>query len=66
MPFARQIDTNKDQQISREEVSEYLKKQLPQGHEGAGLDGMPDQDKLVEEVTRGVASGRFINLTSDV
>jgi len=46
-----EIDANQDKQISREEVSEYLRKQLPAGHEGVdGLGGMPDQDKLVEEI----------------
>lgn len=43
-----EIDGNQDNQLSREEVSEYLKRQIPAaaaaGHE------MPDQDKLVEEI----------------
>ena len=48
-----EIDANNDAQISREEVSDYLRKQLPAGHEGVdGLDGVPDQDKLVEEVSQ--------------
>ncbi|KAI1285738.1 Peptidyl-prolyl cis-trans isomerase FKBP14 [Halotydeus destructor] len=41
-----EIDANQDNQISREEVSEYLRKQIPA--EAAGE--MPDQDKLVEEI----------------
>lgn len=43
------IDSNADKLLSREEVSEYLKKQLPQA-EKAGLKDLPDQDKLVEEI----------------
>jgi len=58
-----EIDSNGDKQLSREEVSQYLKKQLPPGtgHEGQGEfaghghgeqdeQALPDQDKLVEEI----------------
>jgi FK506-binding protein 14 len=41
-----EIDVNNDNQISREEVSSYLQKQLPEGQ----LEGVPDQDQLVEEI----------------
>ena len=44
-----EIDSNKDNLLSREEVSEYLKKQIPAAVE-AGLDDLPEQDKLVEEI----------------
>lgn len=43
-----EIDTDNDRQLSREEVSAYLKKQIPKEDEGA--EGMPEQDKLVEEI----------------
>jgi len=43
-----EIDTDGDKQLSREEVSAYLKKQIPEGAEGS--EGMPEQDKLVEEI----------------
>lgn len=43
-----EIDTNNDKQLSREEVSDYLKKQIPSGAEGAH--DLPEQDKLVEEI----------------
>ena len=43
-----EIDSNNDNQLSREEVSDYLKKQMPLGDE-AGPD-LPEQDKLVEEI----------------
>jgi len=44
-----EIDNNSDNQLSREEVSNYLKKQLPEAAE-AGVKDLPDQDKLVEEI----------------
>jgi len=44
-----EIDNNNDNQLSREEVSNYLKKQLPEAAE-AGVKDLPDQDKLVEEI----------------
>jgi len=44
----KDIDGNNDNQLSREEVSAYLKKQLPEAA-GVGSD-MPEQDKLVEEI----------------
>jgi len=43
----KDIDINDDQQLSREEVSDYLKKQLP---ESGNAGDLPDQDKLVEEI----------------
>lgn len=42
----KEIDSDKDNQLSRDELSEYLKKQVP---EGTNAD-MPDQDKLVEDI----------------
>lgn len=45
----KEIDSNEDQQLSREEISDYLKKQMPQA-EAAGLKDMPEQDKLVEDI----------------
>ncbi|GFQ67197.1 peptidyl-prolyl cis-trans isomerase FKBP14 [Trichonephila clavata] len=45
----KEIDANQDLQLSREEISEYLKKQMPQA-EAAGLKDMPEQDKLVEDI----------------
>jgi len=43
------IDVNKDNLLSREEVSDYLRKQIPNAAE-AGLGDLPEQDKLVEEI----------------
>ncbi|GFY50402.1 peptidyl-prolyl cis-trans isomerase FKBP14 [Trichonephila inaurata madagascariensis] len=45
----KEIDANQDLQLSREEISDYLKKQMPQA-EAAGLKDMPEQDKLVEDI----------------
>ncbi|GIX87086.1 peptidyl-prolyl cis-trans isomerase FKBP7 [Caerostris extrusa] len=45
----KEIDSNQDHQLSREEISDYLKKQIPQA-EAAGLKDMPEQDKLVEDI----------------
>lgn len=44
-----EIDENQDNQLSREEVSSYLKKQMPVAAE-AGMTDLPEQDKLVEEI----------------
>lgn len=44
-----EIDENRDNQLSREEVSSYLKKQMPVAAE-AGMTDLPEQDKLVEEI----------------
>jgi len=44
-----EIDANDDNQLSREEVSSYLKKQMPEAAK-AGVKDLPDQDKLVEEI----------------
>ena len=44
-----EIDGNKDGLLSREEVSDYLKKQIPAAAE-AGMGDLPEQDKLVEEI----------------
>lgn len=43
----KEIDMNSDNQLSREELSDYLKKQVP---EGAHNNEIPDQDKLVEDI----------------
>jgi len=45
----KDIDTNDDNQLSREEVSSYLKKQMPEAAK-SGVTDLPDQDKLVEEI----------------
>ncbi|XP_054716180.1 LOW QUALITY PROTEIN: uncharacterized protein LOC129225716 [Uloborus diversus] len=45
----KEIDMNQDQQLSREELSDYLKKQIPQA-EAAGITDLPEQDKLVEDI----------------
>jgi len=45
----KEIDSNDDNQLSREEVSSYLKKQMPEAAK-AGVKDLPDQDKLVEEI----------------
>ena len=49
----KEIDANKDKMLSREEVSEYLKKQMLAA-EGENLEEiknmMAEQDKLVEEI----------------
>nr|XP_046916501.1 LOW QUALITY PROTEIN: FK506-binding protein 2-like [Dermatophagoides farinae] len=44
----KEIDLNNDNQLSREELSDYLKKQVPEG--AAGTHDLPDQDKLVEDI----------------
>ncbi|RWS00897.1 peptidyl-prolyl cis-trans isomerase FKBP2-like protein [Dinothrombium tinctorium] len=44
----KEIDSNDDKQLSREEISEYLRKQLPEDAEADNQ--IPDQDKLVEEI----------------
>uniref|UniRef100_A0A1B0CPV9 peptidylprolyl isomerase n=2 Tax=Lutzomyia longipalpis TaxID=7200 RepID=A0A1B0CPV9_LUTLO len=49
----KEIDENKDNQLSREEVSEYLKKQMTavEGQESDELKSMlQEHDKLVEEI----------------
>uniref|UniRef100_T1GQ38 peptidylprolyl isomerase n=1 Tax=Megaselia scalaris TaxID=36166 RepID=T1GQ38_MEGSC len=49
----KEIDDNKDNQLSREEVSEYLKKQMTgaEGQDNEELKKMlNDHDKLVEEI----------------
>ncbi|XP_023212112.1 FK506-binding protein 2-like [Centruroides sculpturatus] len=45
----KEIDFDKDNQLSREEVSDYIKKQIPEA-EAAGMKDFPDQDKLVEDI----------------
>lgn len=45
----KEIDANSDSQLSREEISEYLKRQMPEA-EAAGLKDMPEQDKMVEDI----------------
>ncbi|XP_037045966.1 peptidyl-prolyl cis-trans isomerase FKBP2 isoform X4 [Bradysia coprophila] len=49
----KEIDDNKDNQLSREEVSEYLKKQMVavEGQESEDVQNMlKENDKLVEEI----------------
>ncbi|XP_011504473.1 PREDICTED: FK506-binding protein 2 isoform X2 [Ceratosolen solmsi marchali] len=52
----KEIDADKDNQLSREEVSEYLRKQMQEAEQsGAGESEemkkmLADQDKLVEEI----------------
>ncbi|XP_059470467.1 FK506-binding protein 2 isoform X2 [Neocloeon triangulifer] len=50
----KEIDENKDKQLSREEVSSYLKKQVAEQEGGEISEDvkkmMQDQDKLVEEI----------------
>jgi len=49
----KEIDENGDKQLSREEVSEYLKKQMTavEGQDSAELKSMlKENDKLVEEI----------------
>ncbi|XP_013775502.1 FK506-binding protein 2-like [Limulus polyphemus] len=45
----KEIDSNADQQLSRDEISDYLKKQLPEA-EAAGIKDLPEQGKIVEEI----------------
>uniref|UniRef100_A0A023FNX4 peptidylprolyl isomerase n=1 Tax=Amblyomma cajennense TaxID=34607 RepID=A0A023FNX4_AMBCJ len=45
----KQIDADKDDQLTREEISKYLKEQLPAA-QAAGLKDLPDTDKMVEEI----------------
>ncbi|KAK5642473.1 hypothetical protein RI129_008640 [Pyrocoelia pectoralis] len=48
----KEIDSNKDKMLSREEVSEYLKKQMlaAEGENEEIKNMMAEQDKLVEEI----------------
>uniref|UniRef100_V9IJH7 peptidylprolyl isomerase n=1 Tax=Apis cerana TaxID=7461 RepID=V9IJH7_APICE len=52
----KEIDSDHDNQLSREEVSEYLRKQMIEAEKGSGGDSeevkkiMADHDKLVEEI----------------
>ncbi|XP_054276185.1 uncharacterized protein LOC128995255 [Macrosteles quadrilineatus] len=53
----KEIDADKDKMLSREEVSEYLKKQMVAAGEGEGSEAadevkqmLEDHDKLVEEI----------------
>lgn len=45
----KQIDSDQDEQLTREEISKYLKEQLPAA-QAAGLKDLPDTDKMVEEI----------------
>uniref|UniRef100_A0A023GMN9 peptidylprolyl isomerase n=1 Tax=Amblyomma triste TaxID=251400 RepID=A0A023GMN9_AMBTT len=45
----KQIDADQDEQLTREEISKYLKEQLPAA-QAAGLKDLPDTDKMVEEI----------------
>lgn len=44
-----QIDADKDDQLTREEISHYLKEQLPAA-QAAGLKDLPDTDNMVEQI----------------
>lgn len=52
----KEIDTDHDNQLSREEVSEYLRKQMLDAEQGGAADNdqvkkmLADHDKLVEEI----------------
>lgn len=50
----KEIDIDQDKMLSREEVSEYLKKQMVAAGEGEAADEvkkmLEDHDKLVEEI----------------
>lgn len=50
----KEIDADSDKMLSREEVSEYLKKQMIAAGEGEAADEvkqmLADHDKLVEEI----------------
>lgn len=45
----KQIDSDQDEQLTREEISKYLKEQLPAA-QAAGLKDLPDTNKMVEEI----------------
>lgn len=45
----KQIDADKNEQLTREEILKYLKEQLPAA-QAAGLKDLPDTDKMVEEI----------------
>ncbi|XP_053206732.1 FK506-binding protein 2-like [Panonychus citri] len=45
----KEIDSNSDNQLSREEISEYLTKQLPNVPDST-LKDLPDHDNLIEEI----------------
>ncbi|XP_015926487.1 uncharacterized protein [Parasteatoda tepidariorum] len=45
----KEIDLDEDNQLSREEISDYLKKQIPEA-EAAGMHDLPESDKLVEDI----------------
>ncbi|XP_075544893.1 peptidyl-prolyl cis-trans isomerase Fkb14 [Dermacentor variabilis] len=45
----KQIDSDQDEHLTREEISKYLKEQLPAA-QAAGLKDLPDTDKMVEEI----------------
>lgn len=45
----KQIDSDQDEQLTRDEISKYLKEQLPAA-QAAGLKDLPDTDKMVEEI----------------
>lgn len=49
MNIFKAIDENNDQQLSREEISTYLQKQIP-AEKANEIPDLPDQDKLIEEI----------------
>jgi FK506-binding protein 14 len=45
----KEIDANQDNTLSKDEVAQYLKAQLPAA-EAAGMKDLPDTDKMVEDI----------------
>lgn len=45
----KEIDSDKDNQLSRDEISDYLQKQIP-AEKANEIPDMPEQDRLVEEI----------------
>jgi len=45
----KEIDANQDNTLSKDEVAQYLKSQLPAA-EAAGMKNLPDTDKMVEDI----------------
>lgn len=43
----KEIDVNGDKQLTRDELHDYLKKQVP---EGMKMDDVPDHGKLIEDI----------------
>jgi len=45
----KEIDADQDNKLSKDEVAQYLKAQLPAA-EAAGMKNLPDTDKMVEDI----------------